>query len=393
MPWDLVIGQDRLTEALGRAVAQERIAGAYLFYGPEGSGKRAAALAFAQALQCEQRGRGGPEDAACGRCLACTKAVRGLHPDVHVYLPQPNDARLDDLTERLQRMYRNPYEVVDFQRRPSLQNAGKTSSKQVIYSADGIRAVMHDLHYVPGEGRYTVGILLDADRMRVEAANAFLKMLEEPGEQVVLVLTATRTDQMLPTILSRCQRLRFDPLPAEAIEQALVAREQVLPDRAAFVARMADGSYSQALALIESEELAERRQLALDFLRKAYGLDPLTLPLQIEQIGKLGREPVKQLFSLMLGWVRDLVLYRVAGADAPLVNVDQAEAIRSFVTRLPDARLEAMTGLIEEAANLVEGNVHTALVLTVLAQALSAAMRGEDRTRLFAPLAEPAVTV
>jgi DNA polymerase-3 subunit delta' len=194
---------------------------------------------------------------------------------------------------------------------------------------------------------------------------------------------------MLPTILSRCQRLRFDPLPPEAIAQALVAREGIEEGRAGFVARMADGSYTQALTLTASDELAARRQLALDFVRQAYTQDPMTLPVLIEQIGKLGREPIKQLLGLMLGWVRDLVLFQVAGERAPLVNVDQAEAVRRFVSGLPDARLEAMAGLVEDAADLVERNVSPVLVLTVLAQVLSAAMRGDGRTRLFRPLAEP----
>ncbi len=389
MGWNRVIGQERLTDALGRALDSERVAQAYLFYGPDGTGKRAAALAFAQALQCEQRGRGAPAGDACGRCLACTKATRGLHPDVHVYLPQPSDAKTDEVVQRLQRLHADPYEAVDFQRRPSLEDSGKTSSRQVIYSAERIRQIMHDLHYVPAEGRYTVGILLDADRMNTASANAFLKMLEEPGPQTVLVLTAERADRLLPTILSRCQRLRFDPLPAEAIEEALVERRRIEPGRAAFLARMADGSYTRALALTESEELAGRRELALTFVRLAYTQDPMKLPALIEQVARMGREPVKGLLELMLGWIRDLVLYRAAGDAAPLVNVDQAEAVRKFVGALPDARLEAMAGLVEQAADLLDRNVHTGLVLTVLSQALYAAMRGKDRARLYAPLAEP----
>lgn len=389
MSWDSVIGQERVAGVLSRALASGRVAQAYLFHGPDGTGKRAAALAFAQALQCEARGKNAPPDAACGRCLPCTKAVRGLHPDVRVYLPQPADAATEDVAERLRLLHQNPYELVDFQRRPSLQEAGGTSGKQVIYQVERIREIMHDLRFVPGEGRHTVGVLLDADRMNTASANAFLKMLEEPGPQTVLVLTAERADRLLPTILSRCQRLRFDPLPAEAIEEALVERRRIEPGRAAFLARMADGSYTRALALTESEELAGRRELALTFVRLAYTQDPMKLPALIEQVARMGREPVKGLLELMLGWIRDLVLYRAAGDAAPLVNVDQAEAVRKFVGALPDARLEAMAGLVEQAADLLDRNVHTGLVLTVLSQALYAAMRGKDRARLYAPLAEP----
>jgi DNA polymerase III subunit delta' len=392
VPWELVIGQDRVTDVLGRALASGRVAQAYLFHGPEGTGKRAAALAFAQALQCERRGHAAAPDHACGRCLPCTKVARGLHPDVRLYLPHPkvndHDALPDDYAERVQRLFRNPYAPVDYRSVAKLDEGG-ASNKQAEYRIKQVRDLHHEAHFQPGEGRYVVGIVTGADWMRTEAANAFLKLLEEPPERTVLVLTAERTDVMLPTILSRCQGLRFDPLPAAQIEAALAEREAVEPARAAFVARLADGSYSRALALLSDEALAERRALAVAFVRQAYTGDPgKVLPL-VEQIGRLGREPVKQVLGLTLGWVRDLVLYRAAGEAAPLVNVDQAEAVRKFVGHLPGARLEAMVGLIEEAAALLERNVHTTLVLTVLADALGAAMRGHPRERLFAPLTEP----
>src|SRR5690606_8512339 len=291
----------------------------------------------------------------------------------------------DDYADRIQRQYQNPYGPVDYRSVAKLDEEG-ASNKQPEYRIKQVDEIRHEVGFIPSEGRYTIGILTNADWMRNEAANAFLKLLEEPPERTVLVLTAERPDAMLPTILSRCQRLRFDPLPAEAVEAALAAREGVEAGRAAFLARMADGSYTRALALLENEELAERRALALQFVRIAYTGDPAKVAPLVEQVGRMGREPVKQLLGLMLGWVRDLVLYRTAGEGAPLVNVDQAEAVRNFVEKLPEARLEAMVRLIEEAADRLERNVHTGLLLTVLAGALGAAMRGAPRERLFAPL-------
>jgi DNA polymerase-3 subunit delta' len=155
---------------------------------------------------------------------------------------------------------------------------------------------------------------------------------------------------------------------------------------------MADGSYTQALALLGSEALAERRALALNFVRKAYSGDPGRIAPLVETTGRMGREAVRQVLRLMLTWVRDLVLYRAAGAKAPLLNVDQAEAVRNFVERLPEARLEAMAGLIEEAVERLDRNVHSGHLLTVLAAALGEAMHGRPRDRLFAPLTEPAST-
>ncbi len=387
MPWSSVIGQPRAVDALRRAVASGRVPHAYLFVGPEGTGKRAAALALAQALECERRADG--EADPCGACPPCQKVRRMVHPDVHVYLPQPKDAAAADVAERLRRLGGDPYAEVGFGRRPSLDDPAKTSGKQALYAVARVREIGRDLRYRPAEGRRKVAVLTDADRMNEAAANAFLKGLEEPTPSTVLVLTAPRPDRLLPTILSRCQRLRFDPLPPEAVEAALVERRGTEPAQAALLARMADGSYTRALELADSPALAERRGQVLAFFRAAFTGRTGPLDDLVETLAKAGREPLKGVLALMLTWVRDLVLARAMGADAALVNVDQREAVIRFVEHLPDARLGLMAGLVEQAAELVERNVNATLVLTVLADALGAAMRGEERTALFAPLAEP----
>ncbi len=388
MGWNGVIDQERAVETLRRALTSERVAHAYLFHGPDGVGKRAAALAFAQALECQRRTPG--EADPCGACPACQKVAKMLHPDVHLYFPQPNDAATDDVATRLQQLGKNPYAEVDYRRRPTLDDPTKTSTKQAIYNVDRVREITRDLRYSPAEGRFKVAILTDADAMNEASANAFLKGLEEPTEQTVIVLTASRPDRLLPTILSRCQRLRFDTLSAEAIERALVERASLAPEQAALLARMADGSYTRALTLSESEELARQRAHVVTFFRAAFTGSGDAVDDLISDLAGLGREGLKGVLHLMLGWIRDLVLARHAGAEAALVNVDQRAAVHRFVENLPAARLDAMADLVEHAAELIERNANATLVLTVLADALRAAMQGQDRHRLFAPLAEPA---
>lgn len=390
MGWNGVIDQERAVETLRRALASGRVAHAYLFHGPDGVGKRAASLAFVQALECQRRAL--DEADPCGSCPACQKVAKMLHPDVHLYLPQPNDAGTDDLAIRFQRLGQNPYAEVDFRRRPTLDDPTKTSTKQVIYNVERVREITRALRYSPAEGRYKVAILTDADAMNEASANAFLKGLEEPTEHTVIILTAGRPDRLLPTILSRCQRVRFDALSAGAIERALVERASLDPEQAALLARMADGSYTRALVLSESEELARQRAHVLAFFRAAFSGSGDAVDDLVADLAGLGREGLKGVLGLMLGWVRDLVLARYTGAEAALVNVDQRAAVHRFVDNLPMARLDAIADLVEHAVELVERNVNTTLVLTVLADAMRAAMRGQDRHRLFAPLAEPALT-
>ncbi len=238
----------------------------------------------------------------------------------------------------------------------------------------------------PVEGRHVVGLLADADHLRQEAANSILKLLEEPAPRVVLVLLAERLDTVLPTIVSRCQRVRFDPLAPEAIEHALQARQGVSAQASGVAARMANGSYTRARQLVGSEELGELRGLAVDFVRQAYlGRAGGLLPI-VTKVSGLGREGAKAWLGLVHSWIRDLVLARASGDAAPLVNVDQSEAIKKFVAHVPDADLDAMASQVEDAVGLVTGNAPLALVAITLAYALRDAMHGRSRPRLVMPL-------
>ena len=378
MSWTSIIGQQRVSDALRRTISADRVAHAWLFYGPEGVGKRAAAIAYGKALLCEQ---GGEE--------ACGKVDRMVHPDFHILMPYPSDADPADIAERIRLIGQNPYAAVDFVRRPSLDDPTRSSNKQSLYTVARVQEEMcRAMSFEPVEGRYKVAVISDAEYLRTDAANMFLKMLEEPPPKTVFILTTSRADRILPTIVSRCRRLRFDPLTPEAIEQALIEKEGVAPELAATLARMADGSYTAGLDLAKNEDLRALRELVLDFSRAAYSRNVGKIAEIVEQTARFGRDQVGYVLELLLRWIRDLMLYRAMGEAAPLVNVDQTEAIAGFTERLPRADIEAMASVIEEAIVLVRGNVHVALTLTVLAGALGEAMRGPHSGKLYMPLSD-----
>lgn len=380
MPWTDVLDQARATDALRAAHSAGRVAHAYLFHGPAGVGKRAAALAFARTLLCE---RGG--DDACGGCGACRRAAGLTHPDLHLLLPCPNDTDEHEVADRLQALAADPYAPADFVQRPA--GGEKGTNKQVLYSIERVHEdLRRPMSYRPVEGRFKVAVLVDADLLRVEAANAFLKLLEEPAPQTVFVLTTTRLDRMLPTIVSRCQAVRFDPLPDDVVADALVARAGQGAGAAAVLARMAGGSYTRALALLGEGDLAAHRDLVLRFLRHAVAPRPETAGV-LDEVAGLAREPLKAWLDLVLRFTHDLVRYRTAGAAAALVNVDQAEAVARFCERLPHADLEGVVGLAEEARELAERNVHTGLVVRVLAARLRSAIGRGVTVPLYEPLA------
>lgn len=384
MSWKGIINQTRAIDVLRRGISQGRVGHAYLFHGPDGVGKRAVALAFAQALQCRAGG-----DTPCDSCDACLKTKRMFHPDIHVLFPYPNDTTVEDISARLKLFGENPYIPFDFVRRPSLSDASKVSNKQAIYNVARVHEELRrEMSFKPVEGRYKIAILTDVEAMRHEAANAFLKLLEEPTPATVFVLITTRPDRLLPTILSRCQRLRFDVLQAEGIQQALMERAGSDVEKAAMLARMANGSYSRAMALLENEELLGNRQLVLDYFRFSYARNTEKVAALIDQMGSLGRERLKGLLGLMLSWIRDLMLFRVTGEETLLINIDQVKSIRRFCEHVPDADVAAMTALVEQAIDMIGRNVNIPLALIVLSDALYRAMKGQDADRLYIPLHE-----
>lgn len=384
MPWSTIIEQTRVTSTLQSVIESGRAGHAYLFYGPEGVGKMATAIEFAAALQCE---RGGGE--ACGKCPACTKVSRLIHPDVRILFPTPGKEIIEEERERVSLLAGNHYGVVDFARRPNIDGANKASSKHVIYPVDRIRELIRLISLRSVEGRYKVVILFDAHYMRTEAANAFLKVLEEPPGRAVFILITSRPDQLLPTIVSRCQKLRFDTLSDAGISAALQDREGIEESRAALVARMAGGSYARALELTQDEQLIRNRERIIDYLRSAYGRRYDNLATLVDDFSATGRDGVKSLLGLLIIWVRDLLHVRITGSTDGVTNIDQTDVIRKFCLGVPSADLERMIDLIQDAVRLVERNVASQLILVVLAEALREAMHGNGDARLYVPLAEP----
>jgi DNA polymerase-3 subunit delta' len=239
----------------------------------------------------------------------------------------------------------------------------------------------------PFEARYKIAILLDAEHLnlsRQEGGNAFLKVLEEPTPQTVFILVSERPDLLLPTIRSRCQPVRFHPLSPDAIEQALVDRFEAPAERAATVARMADGSFRAARHLLSDDVSMDLRNEVLEYLRKCWADESGWLTDFAERLSQYGREYTTTFLRFLLGWLRDIVLIRELGTtEARIVNVDQQEAIENFAVGLKSANLDAMVESVEEAIRLVPRMVQPRLIALSLAEDMARAMRGRRGTGLL----------
>lgn len=358
--WPRVIGQDRVKRILLAAIRTGRLPHAYLFYGADGVGKDAMALELARVLHCERNGT-----TACGVCPSCERAANGTHPDIRIVVPLPvgknessdddplaklNEADLRAMQDELREKTSNPYHRVSIPR-------------ATIIKINSIRDVRRESTMSTFDGRRRVYIISPADAMGEEAANTLLKTLEEPSGDCMLILTTSRRDALLPTILSRCQNVRFDPLTETDVMEALIERNGLDRETAGFVARLANGSYTAALGLLAEETLQERAFVP-SFVRHVLGTSVLPLIEDVERFAAArDRVAVERFLSLLLMWFRDAMVMTRGGR---IINVDQEDDLRRFTARFPQADLLRAMADIERALSLVDRNVYIKLILLQL---------------------------
>ena len=329
MTWQRIRGHDDVRRQLDAANARGRLGHAFLLAGPPGVGKRLFATEFAKALLCENP----PASlTACGDCPACQQVAANSHPDFTV-------ARTPEDKHEL------PVEVV--------------------------RQFCRKLGLKPSRGRRSVGVVEDADDFNEESANCFLKTLEEPAAGSVLLLLTTGTERQLPTVLSRCQVLRFHPLPPEEVRAVLTG--QGVTDAATLdrLVRLGNGCPGQALAL-NDDGLWQFREVAVRLLASPKP-DPVGFAAQwMEFIDAAGKESAAQRARASLV-IRLLMDFLQATLRASLgTTADEPQAARLAERVGPDPVL-AWLDACNHADYLIERKVQLVLVVESLAGKLCSA--------------------
>lgn len=328
MSGEAVIGHGRVLAYLTGVARRQTPAHAYLLVGPPHVGKSTVARRFAAALVCQVR-----EEAPCGACRACRLVEAEHHPDVR---------------------------VVDLEAQRLILGEKHQAS---VYKVELVRRLQADLALRPVEADWKVVILTDADRMTPQAANAFLKTLEEPPPFVVLVLTAQDEEALLPTIRSRCQVITLRPVPLAEIEEGLKARGAP-PEQAALLARLSEGRVGWALrALKDPNELAAR-QADLDRLHHLLRATPGERLAAAEELAR--RAESEEVLRLWASWWRDVLLVQSGSLEA-LRHADQRAALEEVATHVPVQAVQQVLKTIQRAAQLLRGtNVNAELVWDVV---------------------------
>jgi len=318
--WDLT-GHEWAVDMLKKHVANETTRHAYLFSGPPGLGRRTLALRFAQALNCQTPSAVG---IPCGVCRDCKQIESMKHPDLTL-----------------------------------VQSDAEGGTLKV----DQIREARKALILKPYMSKYRVALFLRFHEANDNAANALLKTLEEAPSYAVLILTADNPEQLLPTIISRCEVLRLRPLRVEEIQRALENRG-VENNRAKLIAHISGGRMGYALRLIENDALLERREERLNDLLT---LLPASRVIKFAYADKLSRDKdsMRQTILFWLSYWRDVML-RTAQAETILVNVDRNVEIEDLADRTDLSSARRVVSGLEEALEKLDRNVNSRMLAEVL---------------------------
>jgi DNA polymerase-3 subunit delta' len=307
---------------ISRAVARGKLAHAYLLGGPEGSGKRTLALEFGGSLLCEKRAF-----PPCRECGPCRRALGGTHPDLMMVEAEGRDIRIDQ-----------------------------------------VRELTAKLQYHAFEGGYKVAIILNAEKMNEPAMNAFLKTLEEPPADTVLILTCANLSRLLPTILSRTQVLRLGPLPTAALTE-LVKRERGLgEEEARLVASLSQGNGRRALELDLELVIGFRKEM----IKKLIELDREDRIAVLDYAQRLADAsyPPENLLDLLAAFYQDLVRLKLGKTE--LQNQDLGPEAQREIKRTSLPRLLRQLELIHEIRTRLTQSANPRLCFEVLTAGLKA---------------------
>jgi DNA polymerase III, gamma/tau subunits len=318
MPLRDVIGQDAAVAALKTAFARDAVPHSLLFVGPESTGKTTAAIAFAQALCCLSPTADGD---ACGACANCRRIAADEHPDVKRIAPDGEFTRIWQLWSR----------------------PGHPPG------------VLETLSYQPVAAPRRVYLFEKAETFNDESANSLLKALEEPPPYVHFVLCAPTPTAVLPTILSRCQLVRFRQVATETIARALEARKNLPAEEARVLAAYAEGAPGRALRLAETPELKAQREALLALAERiahSPGIAAFRLAEDLRAAAKPGKSSKKgdddegsgsgdrtargdlgRALDVLCAWYEDLLSLVLRGPDAPLVHADRRPVLQAAAAR------------------------------------------------------------
>jgi DNA polymerase-3 subunit delta' len=339
--FDSIVDQESVVRRLSSINRKGNIPHALLFTGIEGVGKLKTAKVFAMACNCLEEKRlsyGTTNDSTapspkamqitspCGECRACRKIDAELHPDIIFVRPQKGTIKISQ-----------------------------------------VRDLCHVLSMKPYEAEQRIVIISEAHAMNLEAGNALLKLLEEPPERTLLILTAPHTRNILPTIISRCQHVRFKPISQKILSSLLIDEYGIQSKEAEVLSVLANGSMNKARSLVETGWLLQR-DWALSVLgyekTDDKGLEDIGLPLALSERIARRKDQISDILDIFMTWFRDIMIYPLA--PEKIINKDLMGTLRDASRHMEVSTLLSKFESVQKAREMIDSNANPRLALDVL---------------------------
>ena len=355
-----IIGQEQVKERLRLELHEGRVPHAQLFAGPEGSGALPLAIAYARFLLCTHRG----ETDACGTCPSCVKLNKLAHPDLHFVFPVVKrkgggDTVSDDYIREWREL---AISTSYFGLNHWLDAMGAENQQAQIFVKESDE-LTRKLSLKSSEGGYKVVVLWLPEKMKVECANKLLKLLEEPPALTVFLLVSEEPDRILPTILSRTQRVNVPRLGDSEISTALSRQFGLQPSDAAETARLANGSYLQALEIIHrGDDNLLFFELFVSLMRLAYQRKVKDMKDWSETVATMGRERQKNFLAYCQRMVRENFISNFHRRELNYMNRDEANFAVRFAPFINERNVIGIADELSEAQAHIEQNVNPRMV-------------------------------
>jgi len=299
MAFKEIKGQEKVIRILQREVANSSLPGAYLFVGPGGVGRKLTALTFAKVLNCKRKGVD-----SCEECSSCQKINHLNHPNVRIISGEEESIKIEQ-----------------------------------------IRSLKRETGYRIYEGRKRVWIIEEAGKLSLEASNSLLKILEEPPPDTLFILIVQTMEDVLSTIRSRCQIIRFSPLSSREVEKILREKFSLNAQNISLIGKLSRGSMEEALLLAKEEEIFKKRDIILNNLRGN---------LTVEEIMKISKEWVnyssgewERMLNIILFWFRDLLMLKCKKNNS-FINLDKIEELKKEGEKYSFKKIKEIIELIEK---------------------------------------------
>ena len=316
-----ILGHEQIIAHLQNAIEEDKVSHAYIFNGPEASGKMMLAEAFAMALQCEGEGK-----RPCLECRSCRQAADHNQPDIiYVSHEKPNTIGVDDIRTQIN----------------------------------------NDIDIKPYSSRYKVYIVDEAQKMNQQAQNALLKTIEEPPAYAIILLLTTNADSFLQTILSRCITLNLKAVKEDKIKEYLMKHYQIPEYQADICAAFSQGNVGKAIQLASSEEFGELKASVLQLMKRLEDIDLYEMTGAVKQIAEY-KLSVNDYFDLMMIWFRDVLYLKATNDVDGLIFKDEVYDIKKQAAKRSYQGIEIILEALEKAKIRLNANVNFDLVIELL---------------------------